>query len=458
MELALRVSRDRLQALLDLPADQALDESAFQQLLASQRVSYGLIPEMVKTVQMKALVDRTLVVAQGQAPVHGQDARIEVLLPEPVAKYGEGTVDLREQHHFREVSKDLPMLRLMPAEAGTPGMNVHGELLAPNSGRSLDLSQCIGPGCERDERNPSVVIAQFDGIYQRFSRGGRPFIQVLSKVEVPGNLDLTVGNIDTRFPVVIHGDVLSTFVLRCGSTLQVDGSIEDAEITVHSDLVVRGGILPGSTRVKCGGEVRARHVQGRRVRCKRAVIEHGMLNADIAATEDIEAKEVVGGSLVAGGHIKVESVGEPGGTISTLEAGVDPFGSVANSYASRRAPEIESELTRAKEQCRLMARRVQAAIVTGEDHSGEDVRLRDLLQSLDRLRRERSGLLEVQRKHTERVALHAKEQITSTITVSRIIWPGVTVRLGEDAAFVVDQPLKRVRFRREGKRVLAEPY
>ena len=120
MDPAIVVSKDGMTATLKLPAGVALVPEALRLLLAEAGIVKGLQSTAILAAGRTGAVERSLVVARGEPPSPGLDGWIEPMVHEPEAAYGEGKVDLRELHHFREIHAGQPVLRLVPPHPGTP--------------------------------------------------------------------------------------------------------------------------------------------------------------------------------------------------------------------------------------------------------------------------------------------------------------------------------------------------
>lgn len=452
MDPSLTIAADRLSALLHVPAGLHLTLVRLKELLTANEVHAGLDPGALLAATRVATTDRTLVVAHGKAPVPGANGRVELLVTEPTTAYGDGTVDLHELHHFREIEHGTPVARLLPPGEGEPGFDVRGAVLPAKAGVAVDFGSLLGPGNLIDEHDPTLARAAESGIYQRFTRGGKTFVQVMKEVTVAGDIDMTIGNISSRYPVVVQGDVHATFSLKSQQEITIKGSIEDARISARGDLIVRGGILQGATRVKAHGDVNARHIESREVKGRHVHADFAIHFAHIRATGDVTAKEIIGGEILAAGSVTCDTLGDPDGRPTIVQAGVDPYAEALLTWAHTRVDHIDAELLALRERCRLLAHRVQTHLSAGEDHTSEDHALRQTVAELADLQSTAARCRKVIAAHPEQVVRASVLVAAARITVRRLINPGVILRIGDGVELAITKPrIGAVFYRAEDK-------
>ena len=433
MAPTLHISGDHLTAALAVPAGTHLSLAELRALLTAENVHVGLDPQLLLAATKVTAMDRSLIVARGRAPQAGADGRLELLIQESGSVYAEGTVDLHELHHFREVPVGAPLARLAPPTPGIPGIDVHGAPIPAPSGKESSFGAALGPGCCLDPADEHLARAEFAGIYQRFTRGGRPFLQVSPEVRVPGDIDMTIGNISSQHPVLVQGDVHATFTLKSRGAITIAGSIEDARVSARGDLEVKGGILQGVTRVKAQGDLRARHIESREVKARNLHVDFAIHFARIRATGTVTAKEIVGGEVLAAAAVTCDTLGDVDGRPTLIQVGVDPFEEALVAWAHVRGDHLDAELAAVRERCRMLAHRVQIMLSAGDDHAGEDLALRTALHDLEDLRRLDVRCKLILARHPSRLEAAKVLVEHARITVRRLINSGVIMRIGEAA-------------------------
>ena len=440
VEPVLRIADDGLTAVLELPAGAHLSLAGLKAMLTAANIHVGLEPGALLSATRASIEDRALVVAHGRAPVNGADGRVELLVHEPTTVYGEGTVDLHELHHFREISHGTPVARLLPPGPGEPGCDVCGNPLPAKAGRAVEFGALLGPGSVIDDNDPSLARAAESGIYQRFTRGGKNFVQIMKEVTVPGDVDMTIGNISSHYPVVVQGDVHATFSLKSQKEIVIKGSVEDARISARGDLTVLGGILQGTTRVKAHGDIHARHIESREVKARNVLVDFAIHFAQVRATGTVVAKEIIGGDVLAAGSVTCDTLGDPDGRPTVVQVGVDPFSEALLTWAHQRGDHLGAEMLAVRERCRLLAHRVQTQLSAGDDHLSEDHALRHALAELADLKLTVERCQRIVAAHPDQAA-HASMLVSAArIVVKRLINPGVILRIGAGVELAITLP------------------
>lgn len=443
---SIAIAKDGMTAVLHLPAGPGLSMDAVRALLAEAGVVAGLQPTALLAAGRSGALDRSLVVARGEPPEPGLDGWVEPLIREPDSVYGEGVVDLRESHHFREIHAGDGVLRAVPPHPGRPGRTVRGEELPPPEVRAADLTACCGPGVVIDPDDPARAVAERSGIYQRFSLVGRLSLQVLDQVEVPSDLDLTIGNIDTHFPVLIRGDIRVGFTVKTAADLEVEGSVEDSRVTAQGDLTVKGGILVGKQRVKAHRDLHARHCQERPIRARNVLIDMGAVGAVITARGTVQAREILGGEVTAAAGVICDALGSPEGIPTRITVGVDPFEANLHAWAMAALPDLEEALVHERERGHCLVHRIQTLLSAGEDHAADDAALRRSAARVHGLVQDIAKARDILAHHEERLRLARALEGSATVEVRRQCYPGVTIVIGGHS-LTVTETIGRSRFR-----------
>ena len=244
------------------------------------------------------------VVAEGEAPVDGEDRRFEPafeLSPWPGRILKSGAIEYRDRNKAVAVAKGTEVGLLRPPTPGQTGMDVGGQELPAQDGQESPID--IGEGLQQENRETPegavALVATVDGSL----RLDQEKIEVLPIVSINGDVDYSCGHIDTRGDVDITGSVLYGFRVRAGGTVNVGGRVENgAVVEAGSDVLISAGIIGEEARVVSGGRLETKLVQ----------------NAHIIAEGDV----LIGSSLYhahvrSGGRIDVKSYGREGaGSIS----------------------------------------------------------------------------------------------------------------------------------------------
>jgi len=257
-------------------------------------------------------------------PDKGSDSYLEYLLEiGPIAGrlMEGGTIDFRERRIMVGVKAEQVIARKIPAVPGAPGTNVLGEIIEPKNGNDIKIT--TRGDCEYSETTQEIKATK-DGV---LSVVNDQTIQVSSHHTVNSDVDFSTGNIQSEGCLVVRGSVQPGFIVECSGDLELGGSVMSAQVRCGSNGVIKGGITGKNSEVEIKGDADI------------TFIEQGLLNAggivvirkqayfsQIKSKADIRChptSKIMGGSIVAAGHLTVGSVGSENSEPALLAAGVD---------------------------------------------------------------------------------------------------------------------------------------
>lgn len=433
-----------------LPAGQALLPGALLDLMMRAGVVAGVVEAALHEAEAPAAADRRIVVARGTAPVPARDARVEVLVDFALrlAEDAGHRVDFHEQGRFHEIDAGAVLARLVPKRPGTPGRTVLGRELPVGEPRDADLSAYAGEGTLlQAEVGDGQVVAERTGLVVRRPDG---HLDIMPKVELRGDLDMRCGNLVTRLPVEVAGDIIAGFSLKSEASATVKGAIEDARVSVKGDLVC-GGILPGKHRVKAHGDLRTRHISGRVVKCRGLQVANDVRGATVFAIGDVAAKVIISSTIHCGGSLVCDELGHPDEHSGLVQVGLDPLAVALWRLAARERETLAAETARHRQECKRLAvwvkdetDPVQRAALAG--------RLQQALAAYE-ASVARQGECEAVLAND---LLRDGNNHGATVTVNQVVHPGIEVMIGADARCKVTKALGRTVFRLHDGKVVWE--
>lgn len=255
-------------------------------------------------------------IAFGTPVTNGEDARIEYLYkkteeeaPAPVAEDEEGRVDYRAAHKIDNITKGTLLARKIPPTKGMPGMMVTGKTLPALDGKDIDVT--MGKGVVVSPDNKDEWIADSDG--QVIIKDNK--ISVLALYEVPGDVNLSTGNIDFIGTVIVRGDVKDGFKVYAGEDLVVNGVVEGAELKCGGKLSIAGGVS-GNDKAKiiCAGDANIKYIRNTIVEIggnltSGQAIMHSKVTVGKKVSVAGQKGVIVGGQVIAGEQVHAASMG-----------------------------------------------------------------------------------------------------------------------------------------------------
>lgn len=302
--------------------------------MARAGVCFGIDAEAVAALAARAGETWTegetpVVVARGDPPVHGAAAVFTSHIEEKNRFAGAANdqekVDFREMIHSRSVETGrLLGTRTPPAPGVRPGTSVLGTKLpclpgedkTPTAGRGVELS---ADGCS--------YLASADGIYTYTPRAG--LVEVLKNYVVAGDVDYSVGRINSACMVTVEGKVAPGFAVCADGPVYVAGSVEGAVIRSKAEVFIGGGIyFLQNAEVHAGGDVDVAIVDRALIRAGGDLrVRREAINADLRTLGKLTIGpgqgRAVGGALRAAERIEAAVLGSELGVPMEVEVGAN---------------------------------------------------------------------------------------------------------------------------------------
>lgn len=312
----IRVSHDNMQAYLYLPnpITESYTVSDVEKALQSSGVSYGIQEDRVREVIEKQIYNREVLIAQGDVPVDGVDGHYEYKFDMNFSKKPkvcpDGSVDYWSIKMVETVTEGQVIAEYHKAIMGTDGMDLKGKPVLAKRGR--DLVPLRGKGFERSEDGLTYTSLMDGKIEMRNDR-----ITILPVYEISGDVDLSIGNIDFRGDVIIHGNICSGVTVKATGTVTVDGIVEGAKIEAGKDIVLRSGVMGASrASISTRGNISAKFFEYTRVHANGSIQADVFLNCQVSCGESIvldgKKASIIGGEVGAIQGIVVNTLGSDG--------------------------------------------------------------------------------------------------------------------------------------------------
>lgn len=293
--------------------------------LAFNKVVFGIRQEEIRRFFEAPYYCTDIIVAQGQMPRQGTDARIEYyfktdLKAKPTLNE-DGSVDFFHLNTICHCSKGDVLARLIPEDPGEAGMSVYGEKIKPREvkrrvlkyGRNIILSE-----------DKNVLTADTDGHVMLVE--DKVFVSNVLEVE---NVDISTGNIDYEGSVKINGNVCTNFEVKAKGNIEVNGVVEGAYLEAGGDIIIARG-MNGMARgeLKAGGNIISKFIENARAMAEGYISTESILHSEVSAGTTISVTGrkgfITGGRVCATNLIQVKTLGSPMGADTIAEVGTDP--------------------------------------------------------------------------------------------------------------------------------------
>lgn len=270
------------------------------------------LPELARKLAGGATM---VAVAKGYPAETWKD--IDWLIPIGISSlrdYSDETIDLHVVSQFINVRAGQVLCELPPPPK--EGRSVYGHCI-PAATCPFQLGDRVG----LDPKNFSRVVALQAGCV-RFVKGR---LSIEQQLEIPGDLDFKIGNIDFFGDVTIHGNVLDGFYIKSAKSIVIDGVVGVATIEAAENLTIKGGVNGGHKgKLLCGGDLQAHYLHMVSVECGGDVLidvecHDSMVLA--AGSMTVSRGGIIGGKVMAGTDISAGFLGAEMCVATTVHAG-----------------------------------------------------------------------------------------------------------------------------------------
>lgn len=286
-------------------------------------VEYKQLHLVKECIRNKTTDSDHIVVARGRETIAGANAYLNFEMEiGPIAGelLKDGSIDFRERKIMVPVSAGQVIATKVPATNGTMGISVLGERLEPRPGEDIEIKTLNDAVFSPETLQVSAIS---DGVLSVVQDN---VIIVCSKQDIPGDIDYSTGNIESRNSVVIHGSVFPCFQVTTRGDLEIKGSVMSAHISSQANIVIKGGITGNSSSVQASGDVDIFFIEQGQISCDgNCIIRKQCYYSHISAGGSIRCKEIstiAGGELICEGNISLGDVGAKGADPAFIAAGV----------------------------------------------------------------------------------------------------------------------------------------
>jgi uncharacterized protein (DUF342 family) len=326
-----------------------ISEETYLSYLRNNRVVFGVNDELLRSFADEPFYKEKFLIAEGTKPVNGRDSFIQYNFETDQTKVklregSNGKVDFKELNIIQNVVENQPLAKKMPPEDGVIGRTVTGKVIPTKNGRDIPVP--IGKNVHMGD-DGATIIADING--QVVVVGGK--INVEPIYTVNGDVNLKTGNIIFLGTVVINGNVEDGFSVKAAGNIEVNGTVEKAELDAEGDIIVHQGITGKNTgTVKAGRSIWARFIENAIIEAgNMVVVSDGIINSQVDAFKCIicqgKRAHIVGGRLRASEEINAKILGSPtSGTETVCEVGIDPKSKMQLETLTNDKAEYEKQL------------------------------------------------------------------------------------------------------------------
>ena len=444
-QLTSKISDDGLEAYVVLTPPEGGKDLEYQQMLSrlnDDGIVYGIDEKALHELARKPEYNKEILIARGKKPIDGKDGTItyhfKLRRERKPTIDDQGRVNYHKLDLIENVKKGQVLATITLPTEGVNGINVKGEEIPCKKGRKIRLPK--GKNVEISEDGLSLVAStnrQIDIVNRR--------ITVNPVYEVPGNVDNSVGDIEFIGNVVVKGNVLTDFSIRCDGNIEVYGVVEGAKLYAKGDIIIRQGVN-GMAKGSIISEksVTAKYIENSYVQCKKNVTADAIMHSSIRAGGMITVSGrkglIVGGNLKAGKGIKAKTIGSPMWTNTEIEVGIEPQVRERYSQIKDEVQRVLEDLKKTEQAISLLAK----LGTKGELDPRKKVLLSKSIKTREVLNKKLAGL----KAESFSIEEQLDDTSNSKVSVSNTLYGGVKVTIGPSTMHIKENlqftTLKRV--------------
>lgn len=370
--IELAVSPDKMKAFIKISEPKGdgktvgIQEIAYE--MKKKGVIFGIKEEMVRYISEKPIYNQNILIAEGQAPVHGISGKVIFLFDvnkdrKPIIAE-DGSVNYRELNYIESVKKDQKLCEITMPIPGKNGRTIFGNAIKAAEGKVPKIIRGANVYVSKDKLN---FFSSING-QVNFADGK---ITILATHEVQANVDNSTGNINFIGSVYIRGNVLSGFIVEAGGDVEVFGVVEGATIKAGGDIILRRGMTGNNKGVLiAGGDIIANFIENGTIEAANDIKAESIMHSNVKCGNTLELAGrkglLVGGVARVGREIKAKVIGSHLATRTLIEVGLDPNLRERYKVIRTEAITLEENIKKADQAINLL-RRLEAANMLTED-------------------------------------------------------------------------------------------
>lgn len=380
------LSDDRMQAFLYLmPPGEEKKQYTKKELIAfleKNGVTTGYHQSNIAAIIRKKVYQREIVVATGQAVVHGEDGYYEYKFSPERYRAPEirpdGSVDYTSMSTLENVKKGSVVAIYHHAREGKDGYDVQGNVIAADKAKEIPKLRgqvSVSPD------NPDVYFAAKEGKIELRDGG----IDIQHVHEIHGDVTLITGKVEFLGDVLIHGNVEAGVTIRAGRNIEVRGAVETSDLFAGGDITLCHGIQGGKkAKVSAKGNIFADFIEHTVVMAGGNVQANAILNSRISADGKVvitgKKGAIIGGYTHAEKGIKATEIGNDVEVRTIVHAG-------CTKEVYQRAQQLKKQNAEISKQIREMAEEIS-------NYRKMSAKGKELPEKVQRLEKEKAALME----------------------------------------------------------------
>ena len=369
-EIEIAISEDKMSAsiMVNSPAGGGRDITLgdIKDLLEQMGIEYGIDEDKLKDIAENELYNQVFEFAAGTPPVDGKNGKIKDFFPRrkevKFASKENGSIDFKSTNYIHNVKAGEVVCELTPPEPPEDGVDIFGNTVYGKAGIMPPIPQ--GKNVIYNEEKDKLITACEGNLS---FRSGRFHVEKI--LNISGNVDNSVGNIDFTGSVSIKGDVLEGFTVRAKGDITVMGIVEGATLTAVGNIILYKGMRGMKTGIlEAGGDITAKFLEDCRIYAKGDIQAEYIINSDVSCGNNLtltgRRAAFIGGVCSVYNQMNVKTVGAMSQITTLVTLGVTPQLLEEVEALKKEIAEITAQLEECKKNIAYLNNRQKAGSIS----------------------------------------------------------------------------------------------
>ena len=329
-EVEIAVSEDKMSAsiLVSSPVDGGKDITLqeIRDTLEQMGIEYGIDEQKLQDIVENELYNQVFQFAGGTPPVDGKNGKIKDYFPRrkevKFASKENDSIDFKSTNYIHNVKAGELVCELMPPEPPEDGVDIFGNTVFGKPGIMPPIPQ--GKNVVFNEEKDKLLTACEGNLS---FRNGRFHVEKI--LDISGNVDNSIGNIDFTGSVSVKGDVLEGFTVKAKGDITVMGIVEGATLIAGGSITLYKGMRGMKSGVlEAAGDITAKFLEDSRIYAKGDIQAEYIINSEVSCGNNLtltgRRAAFIGGVCSVYNQMNVKTIGAISQITTLVTLGVTP--------------------------------------------------------------------------------------------------------------------------------------
>ena len=322
----IRVSPDNMHAWIFIyPPRSGGEEISVEMLknaLEDKKIIYGTDNNMMVRIAEKKLYFKLIRIARGMECIDGKNGEIIDIVPRKseveIKETDDGRINFKELNLIHSIHKDSPICKIIPPVEPKSGMDVYGNEVKGYIGKMPPIPR--GKNTQISE-DGTMLVALIDG-HVSFDKGA---FHIQNLLTIPGDVDISVGNINFAGDVLIKGKVREGFSVKSDGNITIRGNVEaGALIQAGGNISIQRGVNGGARGIiEAKGSIKIKYIENCKVSAGEKIETEVIIDSEIECDDTLLVNRgkgtIVGGKMTVGKLIEARVIGNENNSSRTTE-------------------------------------------------------------------------------------------------------------------------------------------